>query len=122
MMTEAEMLCIEREIAYIEPDGTIFFVCAKSGLRCVDEDLVECGKVISKCQLYANPTDQNALLKVIKINWIDKDGNVISSTITNDEYNEENVSDLTQYINDTTEGLDAPNEWDQFDLVAIEVD
>ncbi len=37
--------CIEREIGDIEANGTIIFICAKTGFRCVEEDLVECGKI-----------------------------------------------------------------------------
>lgn len=36
------MMCADREIEDVTEDGTIIFVCALTGMRCEDEDLVEC--------------------------------------------------------------------------------
>jgi len=53
----------------------------------------------------------------IKIKWLKDDGTVLGETLTNDEYNEEEIKSLTEYLNDTTEGLHAPYGWQQFELV-----
>jgi hypothetical protein len=56
----------------------------------------------------------------IQINWLDAMGNIISSEMTDDDYTQENITALEEYINDTTEGLNAPEGWDQFDLIPYE--
>lgn len=55
------------------------------------------------------------------IRWLNKMGGEISREHTGDEYTQENRAALEEYINGTTEGLDAPDGWDQFDLVGEEV-
>ena len=66
-------------------------------------------------------------MKQITIIWIGKDGEEISRTRTGDEDTPENRADLHDYIVGDgdgvafTEGLDAPEEWDQYDLVGEEV-
>ena len=60
-------------------------------------------------------------MKEITIIWIGKDGKEISREYTGDEDTPENRAALEEYINDTTEGLDAPEGWHQFDLVGEEV-
>jgi len=59
-------------------------------------------------------------MREIVIIWLGKDGAEISRTHTGDEDTPENRADLEQYINDTTEGLDAPDGWDQFELIVEE--
>lgn len=65
-------------------------------------------------------------MKQITIIWIGKDGEEISRTRTCDEDTPENRADIDQYIDNDghcfcTEGLDAPDDWDQYDLVGEEV-
>lgn len=60
-------------------------------------------------------------MKEITIIWIGKDGKEIGREYTGDEDTPENRAALEEYINDTTEGLDAPDEWDQYDLIGEEV-
>ncbi len=60
-------------------------------------------------------------MKQIVINWLDAVGNLIKKSYTGDEFSPENVMGLEEYIKDTTEGLDDPEGWDQFELVAEEV-
>lgn len=45
----------------------------------------------------------------------------VGRTNTGDEDTPENRADLEQYINDTTEGLDAPEDWSEYDLIGEEV-
>ena len=60
-------------------------------------------------------------MEQIVIIWLDAMEEAIKKSYTGDEFTHENVAELEQYINSTTEGLDAPEEWDQFDLVGEEV-
>ena len=48
-----------------------------------------------------------------KITWIDKDGNVLGETLVDD------VEGLDEYIQETTEGLDAPDGWNQYLVVEV---
>jgi hypothetical protein len=62
-------------------------------------------------------------MKQITIIWIGKDGEEISRTRTGEEDTPENRKELHDYIvgdedhGPFTEGLDAPDGWDQYDLV-----
>ena len=66
-------------------------------------------------------------MKQISIVWYGKDGEEISRTRTRDEDTPKNRRDLHDYIVGDgeqvacTEGLDAPEDWDQYDLVSEEV-
>jgi hypothetical protein len=66
-------------------------------------------------------------MRQIVIVWIGKDGEEISRTYTGDEDTPENRKDLYDYIvgdgdhEACTEGLDAPDGWDQYDMESVEV-
>lgn len=48
-----------------------------------------------------------------KITWIDKDGNVLGETLVDD------VEGLDEYIQETTEGLGAPEGWDTYQVEEV---
>lgn len=48
-----------------------------------------------------------------KITWIGKDGNVLGETYVDD------AEGLDEYIQETTEGLDAPAGWDTYQVVEV---
>lgn len=58
-------------------------------------------------------------MKTIRINYLDRRGGVIASHVTDDPFNPEQIAQWNAWMNDSAvEHPCAPEEWDQYELVA----
>ena len=60
-------------------------------------------------------------MKTIKINYLDRNNNVIASHQTDDEWTAEERAEWTAWLNNGAVGhAGEPKQWDSFELVAVE--